>query len=283
VREELLVATPMLILVRTITASVDELRTRITPDPPPLGARVVLRQRWDDLASFHWRYPVDVVAALLPPGLDVDVHDGSAWVGLIPFHMRAVRIGPGPVVPYLGSFVEINVRTYVRDAAGHRGVWFFSLDVPRTPIVAVARTVFSLPYCWSAAEHTVVATEHGEEHRYRARRRWPRPSRDDVPHCDLAYTLGPQVPDDEVSELDHFVSARWSLFTLRRGRLVRGDVDHARWPVHRLHEHRIDQTLVQAAGLPAPEGEPHALASPGVAVQLAWLRRVAAASPSSPV
>ncbi len=265
--------------MRSITAAVEEVRTIITPDPPPWRRRAVLRQRWDDLASFHWRYPVDVVAALLPPGLEVDVHDGSAWVGLIPFHMRAVRIGPGPVVPYLGSFVEINVRTYVRDAAGQRGVWFFSLDVPRTPIVAVARTVFSLPYCWSSAEHTVTVTGDREQHRYRARRRWPRPS-GEAGHCDIAYTVGARVPDDDVSELDHFVSARWSLFTSRRGRLVRGDVDHVRWPVHRVDEFHVDQTLVQAAGLPAPEGEPHALASPGVAVQLAWLRRVAV--PESP-
>ncbi len=264
------------------TIEVEEIRTRITPDPPPWRGPAVLRQRWDDLASFHWRYPVDEVARLLPEGLRVDTYDGSAWVGLIPFHMRAVRIGPGPIVPYLGSFVEINVRTYVTDAVGHRGVWFFSLDVPRSPIVGVARTAFSLPYCWSAAGHTVAPTPAGEHHRYWATRRWPRSAvSNEAPACDIRYTMGERLADDEVSELDHFVSAQWSLFTVRgkrlgRGRLVRGDVDHPRWPIHRVLDHRIDQTLIEAAGLEKPEGAPHALASPGVGVRVAWFQKVGA-------
>jgi uncharacterized protein YqjF (DUF2071 family) len=255
------------------TIAAGDIRTRITPDPPPFDGRPVLRQRWDDLASFHWRYPVDEVARLLPSGLHVDTFDGSAWVGLIPFHMRAVRVLPGPAVPWLGAFVEINVRTYVTDHAGRRGVWFWSLDVPRSPIVGVARSLFSLPYCWSAAEHTVTSTGDGDRHRYTCRRRWPRPGAAPAV-CDVAYTVGDRIDDGDVSDLDHFVTARWSLFTVRRGRLVRGDVDHVRWPIHRVVDARVDQTLVQAAGLSTPIGEPHALASPGVGVQVAGFRAV---------
>ena len=253
---------------------VDEARTRITPEPPVWGRRAVLRQRWDDLASFHWRYPVDEVARLLPDGLRVDTFGGDAWVGLIPFHMRAVRLGPGPVVPYLGAFVEINVRTYVIDRFGHRGVWFCSLDVPRSAIAAVARTMFALPYCWGSGGHDVQHDADGEHHHYAIRRRWPR-SDGPRPATDIAYTIGEPVAPDDVTDLDHFVTARWSLFTQRRGRLLRGDVDHERWPVHRIASHRIDQTLIEAAGLSTPVGEPHALASPGVGVRVAGLRRVA--------
>jgi len=31
---------------------------RVSPDPPPLGRREVLHQRWDELAYFHWAYAV---------------------------------------------------------------------------------------------------------------------------------------------------------------------------------------------------------------------------------
>ncbi len=74
-------------------------------------------------------------------------------VGLIPFGTRKVQLGSSPAVPWLGSFIEINVRSYVVDESGRRAVWFFSLDVPRLPIVAVARSVFALPYCWARASH----------------------------------------------------------------------------------------------------------------------------------
>jgi hypothetical protein len=71
-----------------------------------------------------------------------------------------------------------------------------------------------------------------------------------------------RLDDADVTDLDHFVTARWSLFTVRGTRLgtptlVRGDVDHARWPIHRVLDHRIDQTLVEAAGLATPTGVPH--------------------------
>ena len=87
----------------------------VLAEPPALPSRAVLRQRWTELAYFNWPYEPGVVQRLLPDGVRVDTFDDVAWVGLIPFVMRAVRIGPTPPVPYLGTFVEINVRTYVVD------------------------------------------------------------------------------------------------------------------------------------------------------------------------
>ncbi len=188
----------------------------VTAEPIPLLRQAVLRQRWSELAYFHWRYEPQVVQRLLPEGVRVDTFDGSAWVGLIPFEMRNVRLGPTPPVPWLGDFIEINVRTYVIDTLGRRSVWFFSLDVPRTAIVGVARTVFSLPYCWARAEHVVERhDDHGEHHRYRMTRRWPRGA---APHADMSFRVGDALPEHAVGDLEHFLSARWALVTERRGR-----------------------------------------------------------------
>ena len=57
---------------------------------------------------------------LLPAGVEVDTFDGSAWVGLIPFHMDGLGFPGLAPLPYVGSFPEVNVRTYVR--ASKRGV-----------------------------------------------------------------------------------------------------------------------------------------------------------------
>jgi uncharacterized protein YqjF (DUF2071 family) len=238
----------------------------ITPDPPAWSHRAVLHQRWSQLAYFHWRYDPDVVQRLLPDGVRVDTFDGSAWVGLIPFEMRDVRIGPSPAVPWLGSFIETNVRTYVVDASGRRAVWFFSLDVPRSAIVGVARSVFSLPYRWAAAEHVV---EH-DWHRYRTIRRWHRGS---SPYADMSFCVGDRIADDDVGDLEHFLSARWGLVTSRRHRLLFGRVDHPRWPLHHVERVSIEQNLIQAAGLPTPSGAPHARYSPGVDVRVAWFEK----------
>lgn len=251
----------MLVTLRTLIVQ------PVTPEPPDWNRREVLHQRWDELAYFHWRYEPDVVQRLLPDDLLVDTFDGSAWVGLIPFEMRRVRIGPTPPVPYLGHFIEVNVRTYVTDPVGRRAVWFFSLDVPRSLIVAVARTVFALPYCFARAEHAI----DGDTHRYTIRRRRPHRER---PVSDIAFRVGARIPVDEVSDLAHFLTARWALATTRRSRLQYGAVHHGQWPLHRIDDHEIDDGLVVAAGLPAPVGEPHAMYSPGVAVDLAWFERI---------
>ena len=238
----------------------------VTADPPPLIGRTVLRQQWAELGYFHWRYDVGVVQRLLPEGVTVDTFDGSAWVGLIPFEMRNVQLGPTRPVPWLGSFIEINVRTYVVDSLGRRAVWFFSLDVPRTAIVAAARSVFALPYCWAHASHEV----NGDEHRYQMERRWPR----GPGHADMRFVVGDRVPDADVGELEHFLSARWGLLTKRGQQILYGQVHHPRWPLHLVDEVRIEQSVIEAAGLPSPVGAPHSLYSPGVDVEVAWLQKI---------
>lgn len=239
----------------------------VRPDPPPMFGRVVLRQEWAELAYFHWRYDPATVQRLLPAGLTVDTFDGSAWVGLIPFEMRHVQVGPTPPVPWLGSFIEINVRTYVVDSTGRRAVWFFSLDVPRSMIVAVARSVFALPYCWASATHDHVA----DRHCYQMARRWP--DRSGV-LAKMSFAAAEPIKDDAVDNLEHFLTARWALVTQRRKQLLFGEVRHPRWPLHRVEEINIEQNVIEAAGLPSPVGTPHALFSPGVDVEVAWFKNV---------
>ncbi|NIR36846.1 MAG: hypothetical protein GWN79_09200 [Actinobacteria bacterium] len=70
------------------------------------------------------------------------------------------------------------------------------------------------------------------------------------------------------------MTARWALVTRRRNRLLYGRVDHPRWPLHRVEDVRIDQNVIEAAGLPSPVGEPLARYSPGVDVRVARFRRV---------
>ena len=241
---------------------------QVSPDPPPWDRRAVLRQRWSELAYFHWPYEPAAVQRLLPAGLRVDTFDGVAWVGLIPFEMRDVQFGRTPPMRRLGTFIEVNVRTYVIDVLGRRAVWFFSLDVPRSAAVAVARSIFGLPYCWAHAEHTV----EGDRHHYRTRRRWPADEQGDA---DIRFRVGARLVDSETQGLDNFLCARWAMVAERRRELWHGRVDHPQWPLHRVDAVEIDQTLLEAAGLSTPEGAPHARYSPGVDVRIAWFEKIA--------
>lgn len=220
-------------------------------------------QQWRDLAYIHWRYDPSTVQALLPEGLEVDTFDGSAWVGLIPFSMRGITVPHMPPVPYFGSFPEINVRTYVR-RGGIPGVWFFSLDVNRLIPAVVARTTYLLPYCWGRAANRV----EGNLLESSVERRWPTRARSTT-----TVGIGQAIPRSD--DLAVFLSARWGLYSRGFfGGLMYAPVDHEPWPLHEATLLRIDQNVVQAAGLPAPVGEPHVMFSPGVSVRIGRPRRI---------
>ncbi|MEO5899805.1 MAG: DUF2071 domain-containing protein [Ilumatobacteraceae bacterium] len=235
---------------------------RISPVPPTWDRRALLRQRWTELAYFHWPYEPTAVQRLLPAGVHVDTFGGAAWVGLIPFEMRDVQLGPTPPMRRLGTFIETNIRTYVTDALGRRAVWFFSLDVPRSSVVLMARAGFGLPYRWAHADHTV----DGDRHHYRTQRRGPT---DGLVGADIRFRVAERLADSAPGGLDDFLCARWALIAQRRRQLWYGRVDHPRWPLHRVEGVEIDQTLIEAAGLPTPDGVPHARYSPGVDVRIA--------------
>src|ERR671933_2800671 len=112
--------------------------------PLPKGAWV-LRMRWLDLLFMHWRVPETSLRPLIPPALKLDTFDGAAWLGITPFRMERTRPRFLPTVPWLSSFPELNVRTYVT-AEGKPGIWFFSLDAGSRLAVEAARRLYRLPY-----------------------------------------------------------------------------------------------------------------------------------------
>ena len=226
------------------------------PDGP--GPRALMRQRWDDVSFLHWDVDPTTAQSLLPPGLDVDTHDGRAWVGLVPFQMRGIAPVGLPSVPYLGTFPETNVRTYVKTRDGRRGVWFSSLESSRLLPVAVARAVYALPY-FHASMHI---ERQGRTIRYSSLRRWPGPR-----GVGGTVTVEVGAPLEEVGPLEEFLTSRWRLFTVRRGRLYTAEVRHEPWPLHRASARHFDTSLIRAAGFPEPSGPPHVLYSPRVHVR----------------
>jgi uncharacterized protein YqjF (DUF2071 family) len=219
----------------------------------------VMRQEWRRLTFLHWPYDPAIVQAMLPHGLRVETRRDAAWVGLVPF--RITVGGPiGPPLPWVHGVPETNVRTYVVGPNGRPGVWFFSLDIVAPDAVAVARLAWGLPYYWS--QMTVV--EIGDEVTYRCRRRIGRAGTQSTTRV----RIGEQIAADAVDEFEHYLTARFGLWSRQFGVLTYTRAEHARWPLHRATVTDIDDALVPACGLPPPDGPPIAHFSPGVSVQI---------------
>ena len=224
-----------------------------------------MHQTWSWLSFLHWSYDPAAVQRLLPRGLRVHAFQDRAWVGVTPFVLEDLRTPVAPVPPWFRRFPETNVRTYVRGPDGREGLWFFSLDAARPEPVLVARSTYALPYCWS---RMAVERERATV-RYRGSRRWPRPT---PAAWRIAVEIGAPLEAAELGALDHYLTARWQLYTTLGPVLARATVEHQPWPLHRATVLELEQSLLTAAGLPAPQGDPVAHWSPGVRTRISGLR-----------
>jgi len=234
-------------------------------------------QRWQKLTFLHWRIPAERLQTLVPDELTVEQFDGSAWLGLVPFSMERIRPWWSPPMPGISWFLETNVRTYVVDRRGIRGVWFFSLDANKQLAVSVATRFWHLPY--KMAKMTLTAKTHqgnAEQLRveYHGLRR-------DLPHAEYRGSINvnlsrPAVPATPCT-LDHFLVERYILFAQHRdGRLRTGEVHHEPYRIRPADSCEVTQTLTAAMGCPIPsEHRPeHVVYSEGVNVRVSPLTSI---------
>lgn len=205
---------------------------------------------WDELCFLHWPVPAAPLRERLPPGVELDLFDGEAWVGVVPFLMRGTRFRWMPPVPGAATFPELNLRTYVT-VGGRPGVWFFSLDAASRLAVLGARWTFALPYFnarMSMETGADGAVRYGSERTHSG--------------APQATFRGRYAPRGEATlaragSLEHFLTERYSLFARRgfgvarslRGGLVRGDIRHDPWPLQEADVELEVNDMFRLAGL----------------------------------
>ena len=218
-------------------------------------------QRWERLTFVHWSFDPPAVQRLLPEWLQVETFDGTAWVGVVPFFMR-VATAHGRSVRWVSHFCETNVRTYVRDREGRSGIWFFSLDAARLGAVLTATATYRLPYFWSRMR----IDERDSEIAYTCQRRWPDPQ---SATSRIHVRTGAPFETAELDDRDHFLTARWVLFSAAGDRTAFPRAWHTPWPLHRAEPIAVDDQLIAMAGLPSRQGQqPIVHFSPGVDVRI---------------
>jgi len=223
-----------------------------------LQQAVVMYQRWEMLLFLHWRWDPAEIQKRLPPGLYVDTFESEAWIGVVPFYMRSIRPRFAPTVPGISDFLEMNVRTYVYDAQGRPGVWFFSLDCDQPLAVWTARALFRLPY--RHATMSSIELADGTV-RYHSRLRAATTS------SEFQYRLEAEHSFAEPGTLEFFLAERYLLFAQTARGLRCGRVNHTPYP---LSEAAVpvwtDQPLLEN-GFVSPGRPPdHIVGSAGVNV-----------------
>ena len=209
--------------------------------------RPFLSMRWLDLLFAHWPLEPAVLRPLIPPGLELDTFDGSAWLGVVPFRMTHVRPFGLPLPGEAFAFAETNVRTYATAPDGTRGIWFLSLDGAQLAGATAARVAFGVPY-----HHAGVTSRIDGDwivHASRCTQAAPAELR-------IRYRpIGP-VRHAEPGGLEAFLTDRMALFAVHRGRLTATRVEHAAWPLQDAEAEIERNTMTAPFGITLPSTPP---------------------------
>lgn len=215
------------------------------PDSPWL-----MTQTWHDLLFAHWAVDEKDLRPHVPPGFEIDLFEGQAWVAVVPFHMTNVAPRGIPALPWVSAFPEMNVRTYVK-FNGRGGVYFFSLDAGNSLAVGLARTLVHLPYFSASMQ---VEQDGAGWIQYSSRR--TSPGAKPAEFVGRYRAVGPVVPP-VAGTLEHFLTERYCLFTVDQSfRAYSVDIHHPPWPLQGAEATIKVNTMADAAGIRLPSMAP---------------------------
>jgi uncharacterized protein YqjF (DUF2071 family) len=209
-----------------------------------------MRQEWHELLFAHWPLPAGGIAPLLPRGLSLDMYEGQAWVGIVPFRMVGIRVRGMVPLPWLSAFPELNLRTYV-SIDGKPGVFFFSLDAANPVAVRLARRFFALPY-YDALMQSI---RRGDTILYTSSRR--KTASSTKADLDWAYRPTASAGFTTPGSLEYWLTERYCLYSANRhGELFRGEIHHLPWRLQPAEVERKTTSVAHPFGIVLPEIEP---------------------------
>ena len=213
-----------------------------------------MSQRWNDLLFAHWRLPAATVAHFLPPGLQPDTFQGSAWIGIVPLCMDRLNFRGIPAIPGVRSFPELHVRTYVHDKLTNTpGIYDLSLDIGSLLATAAVRFIFRVPCNW--AEMRLNQRTEREFSFYSRRMFVSNP----VIFSARYRGLGPtrRLAEVRTGSLEYFFTERYCLFTKNpAGFAVRSNIHAVASPLEDAEAEIERNDLPTALGIQLADSEP---------------------------
>lgn len=200
-------------------------------------APYVMSQAWRNLLFAHWRVEPVLLQNLIPAPLELDVFDGSAWLGVVPFRMCEIK---GRFSPFHIDFLELNVRTYVK-FGDKRGVYFFSLDADHAPSVWGARTLYGLPYFRAKMKYS----NKGGAISYSSRRLGSGAPAE----FEAEYEAIEPAQESHLDSLPYFLTERYCLLISQNGVVHRTDIHHAPWQLAPARVNILKNTMCQPLGI----------------------------------
>ncbi|WP_226669777.1 YqjF family protein [Metabacillus litoralis] len=225
----------------------------------------VMKQTWEHLLFAHWKIDLDLIKPYIPDSLEIDTFNGEAWIAVVPFDMRNIRLRYLPEIPFTSRFPEINVRTYVTKN-GKPGVYFFSLDAANFLAVQVANTFFYLPYYYA---HISCSKDKETINYYSNRLKQKRNYEFSASYKPISETFFAQK-----GTLEHWLTERYCLYTTNNNKLFISEIAHDPWPLQHAEATINCNTMIPISGFQSEQNKPLLHYSKGVDVILWGIEKI---------
>ncbi|RUA08528.1 MAG: hypothetical protein DSY81_08850 [Bacillota bacterium] len=207
------------------------------PFPIPDRPHSVI-QHWRHLTFLHWQADPQQIRRYLPDGLELDLYQDKAYVGLLPFQMKHVRPRGMLPIPGICYFPEFNLRTYVQ-YQGQGGILFLTLEAQSRIACWYGHRSYGLPYQYARGRVQV----EGDQYRWQTRR-----VSDGLELIGSCQAFGESM-QAQPGSLEQFLFERYRLYTLHDRQLKMVRAAHDPWKFRIAEATIVSNTLLDSYDL----------------------------------
>src|SRR5688572_4712316 len=219
---------------------IDAIERRIRQTRHATRAGALFTADWRDVVFIH--FEVDSCALQRAVPFELDTRDGRAYVSLVAFTQRSLRLSVGAaaaawLVSPLAHHAFLNLRTYVR-VGRERGIHFLAEWIPNRLAILVGPRTYGLPYRLGRLRYRADVSDGSISGCVKAR----------GGAIEYAGSHDSSFSPAEMGSLAHFLLERYVAFTARGDVRRRFAVDHIPWPQAKVDLHLSDRSILALGG-----------------------------------
>lgn len=201
------------------------------------GSSTFITAEWRNIAMCSFEVAPDILHPLVPPGLQLDLWRGKAYVTVVGlcFFIKKILSIPFPAIP---SFEQINLRFYVRSAQvdnTHAGVVFIKEIVPKPLVAITARLLFNQNYVSRPMSHKEGAVT---EYSWQEGKQWQR----------MSVRGAEDFETPAKHSLEEFIVERYYGFVCKEDNVKGFQVAHPPWNIRMATEAFLECNVAEIYG-----------------------------------
>lgn len=191
-----------------------------------------LTANWKNLIVINYKVKREKLTPFLPKGTFLDDFENEYFVSLIGFMFENTKV-LGVKFPYHINFEEVNLRFYVRDKNGEKGVVFIKEIVPKRIIKSIANYLFHEHYSVSKMNSILIEKSNSRNVSYE----W---KQNELSQQIKVKTKTDIIPLPEGSKSE-FIAEHYLGFTkVNENKTTKYKVEHPRWKQSEVIDYDID-------------------------------------------